>query len=92
MLPTALSYDDLIRRLALFDISVIRGGKGSEVILGSNRFRDRIHTIKGKEKEPYDIRVINSILRRFEIPKNEFWVDVPVLKKLEKEKRKQEGS
>jgi hypothetical protein len=78
-----------MRRLEINDVYIAEDrGKGSEKILKSTRLPLKMHTIKGRENEDYDIRTIAAILRKFNIEKARFWLDKRELKKLEKERRK----
>lgn len=73
--PHPLPYRELLQRLAQFGITEApKGGKGSERILTGASGKGPQHTIKhhGDKTEIY-VPVIRSILRRFNIPPDDFW-------------------
>jgi hypothetical protein len=79
-----------MRRLSVFGVEIAEDrGKGSELVLiAPNRKPGVITTIKDRrQKGPYSVKVIGRILYKFGITKDEFWVDLRELKKLEKRAR-----
>lgn len=77
--PHALKHRDLLKRLRIFDISeIITRGKGSERILiksgiGSKYKGPQIPIKYHGEGTEHSVRVINSVLRRFNIDPEIFW-------------------